>query len=105
MGRWGTNDDTNFLSFRACMKLAQDGTMANLWLNIGHDWFTPEEFRTFAEKQIIKYSDGTLTALESDMVKLKDPRTIIPRMEQKIREMELKKKEFEQRVNDYYKKP
>lgn len=64
----------------------------------------PEEFRVIARQKIKQHSTGMETSLKIDEVKIKDPRPIVPRMEQKIREMELKKKEFEQRVNDYYKK-
>lgn len=101
MGRW-SQDDNKHLSLRACMKLAQEATMNKVWINIGKEWYTPEEFRMLAEKQVVKYSDG-MTTLEAEKVKLKDPRQIIPRMEQRIKEMVEIKESFAKKVNDYYK--
>ena len=102
MGRWQNSDEDKYLSFRACMKLAQDATLSKLWINIGHDWFTPEEFRVLAEKKVIKHSVGDQTSLKIKEVKIKDPRTIPDRMQTKIDEMVQKKIEFEMRIKQYY---
>ncbi len=105
MGRWSNyNDqDENLLSFRACMKLAQDATLSKMWINIGNQWYTPEEFRIIVRKSIKPNSDGNRTTLQKNSVRIKNPLNIIPRMEAKIKEMQAIKDEFERRVKEYYK--
>lgn len=103
-GRWSnySDQDENLLSFRACMKLAQDAALSKMWINIGKQWYTPEEFRVLARNSVKVNSAYDKTTIEKNTVHIKNPINIIPRMELKIKEMQEKKYEFEQRVKQYY---
>lgn len=103
MWKRGNAQDEDFMSIQSCRKLAEEEKLAGYWINIGREWFTPEEFETMAENSLM-LENPNKTNINFNEVKIKDPRPIVGRMQAEIQKMIDKKEAFEKRVRDYYKK-
>lgn len=100
MSRWD-NPTEGKLTKIACKKLSFEAKKAGLWIHVGKEWYTPEEFETAAERSNIR-DYPKVSIFDQSTTKMGDPRKIINRMQDHINQLQSKKKEFENRVNEYF---
>lgn len=87
---------------KTCKAMAKEARICKMWINYEKEWFTPEEFLIEIEASKL-IGDPTKTRFIENKLKVRDPRGVIPRMQQHIDQLIEKKNLFENKVNDYYK--
>ena len=82
--------------------MATEAKINRLWINVGKEWYTHEEFPLAAERNKNSYHPHHTKYLIRD-IKLRDPRTIIEKMNQRVEYIIQARNEFVGKVRDYYK--
>lgn len=103
MKRTQTYYDEMHLSKEECRARAKNAVENNCWINYKKDWYTPEEFVQAAESQDIYMHPG-YTSFESKAVKIRDPRGVIPRLDDRLEYFKKLRDQFASKVDEYYRK-
>lgn len=101
MSRWD-NPTEGKLTKIACKKLAYEAKQADLWIYVGKNWYTPEEFLIAAKMSNVP-DHSNFSTFEMDKTKMGNPKVILNRMQDHIDQLQKKKNEFEKKVNEYFK--
>lgn len=87
---------------KQCQAMAKEARISKMWINYEKEWYTPDEFLIEIEASKL-ISDPYKTRFIEHKLKIRDPRGIVIRMQNHIDQLIEKKKEFEKKVNDFYK--
>lgn len=94
-------DETN-ASKESCRKLAKEAQINGCWINYKKQWFTPDEFIKEANSHKVPNHPG-YTQFENEHIKIRDVRSLIPRMDAYLNSLVKKRNELAEKVNEYYK--
>ncbi|MBX9449817.1 MAG: hypothetical protein KL787_08900 [Taibaiella sp.] len=95
-------DLDKYATIHFCRKMATEAKINRLWINVGKEWYTHEEFPQAAERNKNTLYPFYTTYLIED-IKLRDPRTIIEKMNLRVEHIIQARDEFLRKVKEYYK--